>query len=60
MAFKHIILGVGFALIWASAFPSAKVAVQFSPPFLFLFLRFTSAGLFSIMLGTYLGQKLQL
>ena len=60
MAFKHIILGVGFALIWASAFPSAKVAVQFSPPFFFLFLRFTSAGLFSIMLGTYLGQKLQL
>ena len=60
MEFKHILLGVGFALIWASAFPSAKIAVQFSPPFFFLFLRFTLAGLFSIMLGTYLGQSLQL
>ena len=60
MEFKHILLGVGFALIWASAFPSAKIAVQFSPPFLFLFLRFSFAGLFSILLGTYLGQSLQL
>ncbi len=60
MEFKHILLGVGFAFIWASAFPSAKIAVQFSPPFFFLFLRFTLAGLFSIMLGTYLGQSLQL
>ena len=60
MEFKHILLGVGFALIWASAFPSAKIAVQFSPPFFFLFLRFTLAGLFSIMLGGYLGQSFQL
>ncbi len=60
MEFKHFLLGVGFAFIWASAFPSAKIAVQFSPPFLFLFLRFTLAGLFSIALGTYLGQNFQL
>ena len=60
MEFKHILLGVGFALIWASAFPSAKLAVQFSPPFFFLFLRFTLAGLFSIILGTYLGQSFKL
>ena len=59
MELRHILLGVGFALIWASAFPSAKMAVQFCPPFLFLFLRFTSAGLFSIMLGAYLGQSLE-
>ena len=56
MEFKHILLGVGFALIWASAFPSAKMAVQFCPPFFFLFLRFSLAGLFSILLGTCLGQ----
>ena len=56
MEFKHILLGVGFALIWASAFPSAKLAVQFCPPFFFLFLRFSLAGLFSILLGTCLGQ----
>ena len=60
MEFKHLLLGVGFALVWASAFPSAKIAVQFSPPFFFLFLRFTVAGLFSIILGTYLGQSFQL
>ena len=57
MEFKHILLGVGFALIWASAFPSAKLAVQFCPPFFFLFLRFSMAGLFSILLGTCLGQN---
>ena len=57
MEFKHILLGVGFALIWASAFPSAKMAVQFCPPFFFLFLRFSMAGLLSILLGTCLGQK---
>ena len=56
MEFKHILLGVGFALIWASAFPSAKIAVQFCPPFFFLFLRFSLAGLFSILLGIYLNQ----
>ena len=59
MELKHILLGVGFALIWASAFPSAKMAIQFCPPFLFLFLRFSSAGLFSILLGAYLGQSLK-
>ncbi|MDC3067708.1 DMT family transporter [Paracoccaceae bacterium] len=59
MAFKHILLGVGFALIWASAFPSAKLAVQFCPPFFFLFLRFLSGGIFSVSLGIFLGQKLQ-
>ena len=57
MELKHILLGVGFALIWASAFPSAKIAVQFWPPFLFLFFRFSLAGLFSIILGSYLGQS---
>ena len=57
MELKHILLGVGFAFIWASAFPSAKIAVQFWPPFLFLFFRFSLAGLFSIILGSYLGQS---
>ena len=59
MELKHILLGVGFAFIWASAFPSAKIAVQFWPPFLFLFFRFSLAGLFSIILGAYLGQSLK-
>ena len=57
MELKHILLGVGFAFIWASAFPSAKIAVEFWPPFLFLFFRFSLAGLFSIILGAYLGQS---
>ena len=57
MELKHILLGVGFAFIWASAFPSAKIAVQFWPPFLFLFFRFLLAGLFSVILGAYLGQS---
>ncbi|MDC3080790.1 DMT family transporter [Paracoccaceae bacterium] len=59
MELKHFLLGVGFAFIWASAFPSAKMAVQFCPPFFFLFFRFSIAGLFSIILGAYLGQSFQ-
>ena len=59
MELRHILLGVGFAFIWASAFPSAKLAVQFCPPFFFLFCRFSIAGLFSIILGSYLGQSFQ-
>ena len=59
MELRHILLGVGFAFIWASAFPSAKMAVQFCPPFFFLFCRFSIAGLFSIILGSYLGQSFQ-
>ncbi len=59
MELKHFFLGVGFAFIWASAFPSAKIAVQFCPPFFFLFFRFLIAGLFSIILGAYLGQSFQ-
>ena len=57
MELRRILLGVGFALIWASAFPTAKLAVQFCPPFFFLFLRFSLAGLFSICLGKYLGHN---
>ncbi len=57
MAPKHILLGVGFALIWASAFPTAKVAVQFCPPLFFLFLRFSLSGLFCIILGVCIGQS---
>ena len=58
MELKHVALGVGFAFIWASAFPFAKIGIQFCPPLLFLFLRFSIAGLFSILLGLLLGQKL--
>ena len=59
MELKHFLLGVGFAFIWASAFPSAKIAVQYCPPFFFLFFRFSIAGLLSIILGAYLGQSFQ-
>ena len=57
MGLKHVLLGVGFALIWASAFPFAKLALQFCPPIFFLFLRFLFASLLSILLGTYLNQS---
>lgn len=41
-----------FVVMWSSSFAAAKVAMQVSPPLLFLGLRFSVAGL--ILLGLYL------
>jgi drug/metabolite transporter (DMT)-like permease len=58
MLVKHVLLGVIFALIWSSAFPSAKVAVQYAPPFFLLFFRFLFSGLFAIAVAKALGQNI--
>ncbi len=58
MQIKHLLLGVVFAIIWSSAFPSAKVAVQYAPPFFILFLRFFFSGLLAVAIAKALGQKI--
>ena len=58
MQIKHVLLGVVFALIWSSAFPSAKVAVQYAPPFFILFIRFLFSGLMAIAIAKAIGQNI--
>ncbi len=58
MKIKYVLLGVIFALIWSSAFPSAKVSVQYAPPFFLLFFRFLFSGLLAIAIAKALGQKI--
>ena len=58
MKIKYVLLGVIFALIWSSAFPSAKVAVQYAPPFFILFFRFLFSGLLAIAIAKGLGQEI--
>ncbi|MGF1658327.1 MAG: DMT family transporter [Rubrimonas sp.] len=51
-------MGLGFALIWSSAFTSAKIALVDAPPFLMLTARFALAGAVTIALALALGQRL--
>lgn len=53
-----VAMGVLFAVIWSSAFSSARIALQDAPPFLFLGLRFAVAGLGAVLVALMLGQRL--
>ncbi|SPF28345.1 hypothetical protein POI8812_00643 [Pontivivens insulae] len=53
-------MGVSFALMWSSAFTSAKIAVQYAPPFALLCVRFLISGLIALALARFLGQRLRL
>lgn len=50
-------MGLAFALIWSSAFSSARIALADAPPFLFLGLRFAVAGLGAVAVALALGQR---
>jgi drug/metabolite transporter (DMT)-like permease len=51
-------MGVAFALIWSSAFTSAKIALADAPPFLMLAARFTLSGAAAVLIALALGQRL--
>ncbi len=50
-------MGLGFAVIWSSAFTSAKIALVDAPPFLMLSVRFALAGAAAVALAAALGQR---
>jgi len=52
--------GLAFALIWSSAFTSARIIVADAPPILSLSLRFLISGLIGIALARFLGQTWRL
>lgn len=60
MDIRAICAGLAFALIWSSAFTSARVIVAEAPPILSLSLRFFISGLIGIAIARALGQSWRL
>lgn len=60
MDLRAIGMGLAFALIWSSAFTSARIIVTAAPPLAALTLRFAISGLIGIALAYALGQRARL
>lgn len=58
MKIREIFLGLTFALIWSSAFTSARISMFDAPPFLLLSVRFLISGLLALAIARFLGQKI--
>ncbi len=60
MDIRAIIMGVSFALIWSSAFTSARIIVASAPPIASLSLRFLISGIIGVVLARMMGQTWRL
>ncbi len=60
MDFRAIAMGVAFAIMWASAFTSARIIVADAPPLTALAIRFLISGLLGIGIALWLGQSWRL
>jgi probable blue pigment (indigoidine) exporter len=54
---KAIVMGVIFGIMWASAFTSARVIVQYAPPLYALAIRFLLSGILAVTLARIMGQS---
>jgi drug/metabolite transporter (DMT)-like permease len=54
---RAIALGLAFAVMWASAFTSARVIVQYAAPLHALAIRFLISGLIGVALARMMGQS---
>ena len=57
---RAIVMGIAFALMWSSAFTSARVIVAQASPLASLSLRFFISGIIGIMIAKWLGQSFEL
>lgn len=60
MDFRAIVMGLTFALMWSSAFTSARIAVAYASPLAMLSLRFLISGLIAVVIARALGQTASL
>ena len=60
MDFRAILMGLAFALMWSSAFSSARVIVAAAPPLTALALRFALSGAIGVGLAFAMGQRVRL
>lgn len=54
---KAILMGLAFGLMWASAFTSARVIVQYAPPLYALAIRFLISGIVGVLIARAMGQS---
>jgi drug/metabolite transporter (DMT)-like permease len=57
---RAIFMGVLFAIMWASAFTSARIIVAAAPPLTTLAVRFVISGLIALAIARILGESLRL
>ncbi len=60
MDIKAIGMGLAFALMWSSAFTSARIVVEYAPPLTALTLRFLVSGVLGVGIAYALGQRMTL
>jgi len=56
MDLRALLMGLGFAVMWSSAFTSARIIVAAAPPLTALGLRFVISGLLGVLIARALGQ----
>ena len=57
MDIRAILMGLAFAIMWSSAFTSARIIVADASPLLALSLRYLISGLLGVGIALYLGQN---
>ena len=57
---RALLLGLTFAVMWSSAFTSARIIVAEAPPILSLSLRFAISGVLGCAIAFALGERLRL
>jgi len=60
MDIRAIIMGLAFAVMWSSAFTSARIIVAAAPPLTALSIRFLISGLLGVLIALALGQSWRL
>lgn len=60
MDFRALLMGVSFAIMWSSAFTSARIAVAYASPLAMLSVRFLISGLIAVIIARALGQTIRL
>ncbi len=60
MPIRAILMGIAFALMWSSAFATARIIVAAAPPLLALSLRFALSGLVAVAVARAMGQSWRL
>lgn len=60
MDVRAVLMGLTFALIWSSAFTSARIIVEAAPPLFSLSARFAISGLIGVGIAFALGQRFNL
>mgnify|MGYP000002069834 FL=1 len=60
MDIRAILMGLAFAVMWSSAFTSARIIVADAPPLMALALRFAISGALAVLIALWMGQSWRL